>query len=305
MKYTHLDAEESVFFSRQLEHFKTKAYDVKYPGLKARMMIPVSSEADSGAESITYDQFDMVGMAKIIANYANDLPRVDVKGKQFTASIKSLGASYGYNLQEIRAAAKANRNLTQRKANAALRAVKQQENNIAFFGDTAANLQGWFTNPNIPDVALATGSWITNATSNPDGVIGDMNDLANTVADQSNGVEEADTMLMPLQHFTKLRSTPRSSTTDTTIMQYFLDNNGFIKDVDWLNELDASKFSAIGNDSAIAYRRNEDAFTLEIPQDFETFAPQLKGLEWEVPVHERIGGVLIYYPLSQAITDDI
>jgi len=28
-------------------------------------------------------------------------------------------------------------------------------------------------------------------------------------------------------------------------------------------------------------------------------------MEFEVPVHERFGGVLVYYPLSQAKTDDI
>ncbi len=42
-------------------------------------------------------------MAKIISSYASDLPRADVKGKPTTAIIKSLGDSYGYSIQEMRA----------------------------------------------------------------------------------------------------------------------------------------------------------------------------------------------------------
>ena len=92
-----LDADESVFFARELEHVKAQSYDVQYPELTATKNIPVSSEAGPGAETITYQQYDSVGFAKIISNYATDLPRVDLKGKEFTAKVKSIGASYPAN----------------------------------------------------------------------------------------------------------------------------------------------------------------------------------------------------------------
>ena len=55
----------------------------------------------------------------------------------------------------------------------------------------------------------------------------------------------------------------------------------------------------------IAYRRDPDAFTLEIPQMFEQLPVQERGLEFVVPCHSRIGGVIIYYPLSMAIGEGI
>lgn len=59
-----LDANESIFFARELDYVKSKAYDVKYPANNALALFPVSSEADAGADTISYESYDMVGMAK-------------------------------------------------------------------------------------------------------------------------------------------------------------------------------------------------------------------------------------------------
>lgn len=305
--FTHLDSDESVFFLRELEHIKSKSYDLKYASLKARNVIPVSFEAGSAAESITYEQWEQAGIAKIVSNYGTDFPRADVKAKQFTSTIKSLGASYGYNVQEIRVAQSKGKPLNQRKANAARRSIAQQENSIAYVGDADAGLQGWLTNANIPDVALAndgTAASTTLLSKLPDQQIRDLNLIANNVIENSLGIEEPDTMLLPLEIYTSLMSNPRSNNSDTTVLNYFLTNNAFIQDIDWLNELSASN-GFVGSDTAIAYRRDADAFTMEIPQEYETFPPQEKGMEFVVNVHERVGGVIIYYPLSQAICDDV
>lgn len=309
-EFTHLDADESIFFTRQLEAVKSRTYDKKFTELKVRQLIPVSFEAGPGAETIRYEQFDMVGLAKVVADYARDFPRADVRAKEFISSIKSLGSSYGYSVQEIRAAALAGKPLQQRKADAARRAIAQQENRIALVGDASVNLPGWLTNPNIPNVVLpadGVGSLTTFASkiTTPDLIVRDLNSVANAVVTQSNGVERPNTMLMPIAQKTLIGSTPRSANSDTTVLNYFLQNNAAgIVDCDWLAELKATN-GFVSGDTLICYDRNPNAMTLEIPQDFEQFRPQEKGLEFEVPVHQRIGGVLIYYPLSQALTDDV
>src|SRR5690554_6770859 len=65
----HLDANESVFFARELEYVKSRSYDKKYAELKARLLIPVSSEAEAWADAIVYESYDQVGAAKLIAGY--------------------------------------------------------------------------------------------------------------------------------------------------------------------------------------------------------------------------------------------
>jgi len=248
-------------------------------------------------------------MARIIANYAKDLPRADVKGKEFTSPVKSLGASYGFNVQEIRAAAMSNKPLRQRKANAARRAVLQQENSIAYFGDSSYGLGGFFTNANIPNVALpadGAGSATTLASKTAQQMVRDLNSISNTVVTQSKGVHNPNTMLLPLAQFTLVNSTPRSDQSDLTVLRYYLQNNGFVTDAEWVNELAAANSSGnLASDTAFCYERSEDVLTLEVPQEYEEFPPQEEGLEMIINAHQRIGGVLIYYPLAITKSDDV
>ena len=73
---THFDSAEdaSVFFARELDHVKAQSYDVEYPELTALHLLPQTSEADPGAETITYYTYDKTGLAKIIDNYSTDRP---------------------------------------------------------------------------------------------------------------------------------------------------------------------------------------------------------------------------------------
>ncbi|MFC3227338.1 DUF2184 domain-containing protein [Marinibaculum pumilum] len=307
--FVNLDEAQTIFFERELEHRKAQTYDVVRAPLKAMELIPVSTDAGAGAESIVYEQYDITGMAKVIANYADDLPRADVKAREFTARIRSIGNSYGYSIQEIRAAQMAGKALEQRKASAAARSQRESWNRIAWFGDADHGLQGWLDNANVPRAAVEDdgaggggGStlWINKT---PAQILRDMNDLANGIVSLTNGAEVPDTLVLPIEQYTLIATTPRSDNSDTTILEYFLRNSPYINSVEWANEL--KNAGTANSDIMIAYRRSPDALTLEMPVMFEQFPVQERGLEFVVPCHSRIGGVLIYYPLSQSIGEGI
>lgn len=291
---THLDAEESVFFGRQLEHLKTKTYDIKFTNLKSRDLVPVSFEAPNWARTITYEQFDQVGMAKIVADYAEDFRSVDVFGREFTSRVKSLGSGFQYSIQEVRESIATGKPLNQRRANAARRSIMQLENKLTYFGDSKHGFSGFFNNANVPVVVLPNaGAW-SGLTA--DQILQNLSSVANNPIRVSNGVETPNTMLLPIDEYTEIADRPRSTTSDTTILEYFRTNNPFTKQVDWVEELKDG--GGTGVKRMIAYDRNPDALTVEIPQDYEQFNPQEKGMAFKVPAHERFGGVLWYYPLS-------
>ncbi len=304
--FQNLDADESIFFSRQLEFVKSKTYDIKFPELKARSLIPVSFEAGSGAESIKYEQFTQVGLAKLIANYADDLPRADIAAKEFIAPVKSLGMSYGWNVQEVRAAQFAGKSLTTRKSAAAKRGHLATENQIAWFGDSDANLPGLLTNANINSVTIpndGTGPSTLWSTKTPAQIIRDINLMTRTVHEVTKGVEFANTLLLPIAQYNLIFDTPRSDQSDMSIGKWVLENNPHLAAIDWLEELNGT--GTAGADQIFAYNRSPDKLTLEIPQDFEQFPVQERNLEFVVPTHHRIGGVLFYYPLSAALGEGI
>ena len=115
----HLDAAESLYLARQLELVLSKTYDIRYPELRFRQFIPVDNSMPSGTKSYSYKVYDQVGVAKLIAAYADDLPRADVFASEQMGRIRVLGASYGYSYLEVKAGARTGQNLEQRKANAA------------------------------------------------------------------------------------------------------------------------------------------------------------------------------------------
>ena len=121
---------------------KAQSYDVEYPELTALHLFPQSSEADPGAETITYYTYDKTGLAKIIDNYSTDLPRADVTGKPSYAKIKSIGDSYGYSAQEMRASRLAGKSLDARKGESARYQIDALTNKIAWAGDEGKRPDG-------------------------------------------------------------------------------------------------------------------------------------------------------------------
>lgn len=303
------DAEGGVFFQRQLEYVKSKSYDVQYPELKARSLFPVSNEAGAGATSITYTTYDQIGAAKIINAYANDLPRADISGKETTSPIRSVGISYGYNIDEIQASQMTGAALDQRRANAAVRSNEQTLNTIAFFGDAEHNLPGFFNNPNIPTGNVVNpGSGTEWVNKTPDEILFDINDAFADVFETTNMVERANTLLLPPSQWSYIASTPRSANSDTTILQYVVKNSPYLNseaDVIPVNECKASLNPNLTNDAMVVYDRNPDKLQFEIPVELEMMATQQKNLEFIIPGRSRVGGVIVYYPLSANILEGI
>jgi len=304
-----LDADGAFFFQRQLEHIKARSYDVQYAELQARMLFPVSNEGGPGVTSITYRTYDQVGAAKIIQAYADDLPRADVAGKETTIPVRSVGISYGYNLDEIQASQLTGAALDQRRANAAMRSIEQKVNDVAFFGDAASNLPGLFDHPNIPSGSVVNpGSGTEWVNKTPDEILFDVNDLFADIFETTKMVERGNTLMLPPAQWSYISSTPRASNSDTTILMYLVQNSPYLSNVNDIipvNECSASDNPELSADAMVAYDRNPDKLQLEIPVELEMMPVQQKNLEFIVPGRNRLAGLNIYYPLSLAIATGI
>ena len=299
------DTGEAVFFARQLEYVKSQTYDVKRANLNALTIMPVSTEINPGATTVTYRQFDTVGMAKVIANYGTDLPRADLVGKEFTSPIRTIGNAYGYNVQEIRSAMYAGMNLTARKALAATRAHQEKINQLAFTGDADHGLPGLLSNANIPEVTLladGTGTSKAFSTKTPDKIVRDVNALINKVITQSKGVHRVTEVWMPIEQYALIATTQNSTASDTTILGFLQQNH---PGVTFRQVVELGGAGAGGADRMYAMENSRDNWQLEIPMMIMQHAPQQRGLEFEVPVESRFAGVLIEYPLAFSFADGI
>jgi len=303
-----IDADGGVFFQRQLEHIKARSYDVRYAELKARELFPVSNDGGAGITTITYRTYDQAGAAAIINAYAADLPRADVAGKETTIPVRSIGSSYGYNLDELKSSQMSGAALDQRRANSSRRAVEQTINRVAFGGDAESGLTGLFDNPNIPIGAVPDGGSGTEfVNKTPDQILFDINNLFSDVFENTKMVERANTLLLPPAQWSYIMTTPRASNSDTTIAAYVAANSPFLTGLESIiavNECEAAN-NVLAKNVMVAYDRNPDKLQLEIPVEQEFLPVQQKNLEFIIPSRARLGGLNIYYPLSLAMATEI
>lgn len=309
-QFSMLDSEESVFFRRQLELVRSRTYDVVYKDLVFRDIVPVDNSGGPGVETITTQIFDQVGMAKIISSYAHDLPRADVKAREVFVPVRTLGSSFGYNKHEIAAAALANRDLPQSKANAARRSIEEKLNNICFGLDdeaTASGLGSFLDNVNVPvGNVVNPGSGTEWVNKTPDQILFDINEIFASVHEISLMKERPNKLLLPVQQWNYIVATPRSANSDTTILQYVIANSPYITsaaDIIPLNELKGAGTGGV--DIMMTYDKNPEKLVMDIPHELEFLDVQIKGLEFVTPAWARAGGVNFFYPLSAAIREGI
>lgn len=290
-----------IFLAQELRTILARTFEVEYADIKYSQVIPISTEVGPGADSFSYRVFDKQGSMKVISDKASDLPRTDVLRKEVTYPVRSIGGAFAYTVQETRAAAMVpGMNLEQRRANAVRRAYEEKVQEIAYYGESAAGMKGFFNNDQIDK--LVPNKWFDTATT--DEMLELLNEGPTRLVQNSNMKEMPNTMLVPYNVYRIISTTPRSATSDTTVMEFFLRTNPMIQAIEPINELEAAKSSSkLSKDRIIIYDRNPDKLQLHIPQPLEFFPPERRNLEYSVAAHARVGGLAMYYPKSALVME--
>jgi hypothetical protein len=303
--FPHLDAAQTTFFLRQLEDIDARLYDVKYGRLEARELVN-AKPINPGAESYTYRQFDRRGVAEIVSNYQTESRRVDVEGKEFTSILRSMRVSFGYNVQEIRAAQMAGTNLDAMKAMAARRAIDEQMNALALKGSAEHNLIGLFNQANAQTYTVPADGTASSAlwsAKTADLILRDMFGIVDQIPTNTSEVERPTRLLLPYSRMRMITS-KRMGVGDgvLTVLGFFQVARPGIE-VRGAMFLDTA--GAGSTNRMVAY--DPDPVILEwlVSIPFESFPPQLKGMEYVTECHARAGGVVMRYPLSMAYGDGI
>lgn len=295
------DDNETAILARQLEYIQSELFNIEYPPPQALQLVPMDASVPAGARTFTYREWDVKGAAEIIANYAQNLPRVDVLVKEYPQKVIDIGAAYGYSYTEIREAAFAGVNLDGMKAQTAKDVIERKHDYLVSFGDTATGVKGFLNHPNVPRVAAITGGWLSGAT--PEQIIQDMNYFARVVRTQTLDIHKPTTLALPLAHHAYISSTARSTTSDTTILAYFLANTETCKEVVSWQRLDTAGPSSAP--MGVCYEKRPTILRAMIPVIFEQMPPQLQNLEYLINCIGRTGGCVWYRPLGGVYCDGI
>lgn len=308
-----LNDSEGVFFQRQLEYIQAQSFDVLYPDLAGRETFALNTEGGEGISSITYRAYDKRGEAAFISGKATDLPRSDIDGKEYTINVRTIGNAFGYSRQELAAAKLTGMPLEARKAEVTRRVYEEKINQVIWFGGADNGVSGLFGGVASQPWSEATHTPIAKpwygagATATVPEIIADLTSGCAAMYTDTLKLFRPNKILCSVEMKQFLMNTPRSTTTDTSIMNWFLANNQFIKSADQF--VDVNEIAGIYTGTAFDETgASEDGFTVlaEAAENMRVREPfpyvhlpvQYKGLEFEVNCYGRFAGLEVIRPAA-------
>ncbi len=302
------DANETAFLERELTQLRTKIYEVQYADNLAITFVPLATDIDPDAKTYSTPVLDRVGQAKVIGNAVTDIPRVDVKKDEILGIVQTVGVSYGFDIFELRTAARLGLSLEMWKAQAARAAIDEGIDMMLAFGQTDAQqftlgVTGLLNNSLVAVDTSSFQPWVAGTTTAAQ-MLSMMNKppSAMNVTVKNKSALLPDTLLMPPAYYDLASTTQVSTGSDLTVLEYFKRNSPYIKNVVQWNRL--SLANAAGNGPRLAYyRRSPLVLEGVVPRQFEQLPPQAKGLEVVTDCLGRAGGVKVYHPEAISYVD--
>lgn len=297
------DSPESLaFLVSQLAYTEAQVFERQYLPLQYEQLIPITFEAGEWAESIRYETYDFSGQGRRHSGKGKDINTVEVKWGEVSMPVVSGAIGYDYTQEELRKSAFLRKSLPAARLNAAMEGYRRHMNAVALHGE--GELTGLFNNPNVPKGNAPSGKkWDDKATT-PAEVLADINALILTVWQNTAYNDQVTDIGMPPSAFARLASTPRSDTSDMTLLQWLkLNNVAFVERGQQINFFPAYELGSAGR--AMAYVKSPQRLVMHIPMPLRFLAPQLSGLSVEVPGEYKYSGVEFRYPKSAYYMDGV
>lgn len=299
------------FLISQTTHIESMVWARKYPAITYPEFVPVDNSANPWTPTVTYFSTDRVGEAKWASAISTSFPLAEIERQKFETAVHMANTGYKYGLEELNQARMLGINLTDDKASAARRSYEEMVERVAHVGDAGKGFKGLTNYPGITTIAAPNGAAAspTWASKTPAEILADMNNLIAAVYINSNTVEMADTIVIPLLSFSDISVRMVSDLSTMTILEYIKQNNMFTATtgrpltIRAMRQLDTA--GAGGTKRATAYTKDPEVLKLHIPQPLIFLPPQQEMLEFIVPGYFRLGGLDVRRPGAMRYMDGI
>jgi hypothetical protein len=286
-----LDADETSMLALQLEHLRMQVVEQKFHKLRARQVLPTGGN-------------DIDNEAAIVENYGDDPPMIEESQVKIPAGIVGFWVGYMFTVQDLRRAARVGRPLSANKVIKARRAFERLLDEVAAIGRPARGIPSGITNKtvgtaagNIRGTAVADATKWQDATRDADDMLADLNKLVREYSVDNDDNFEGRTLVLPVTHEIAVRQTRMSTLTDTTVLQAFLAANPMIQRViPWRKMAGIDSSGTL--DRGLLIQDTVDVAELILPQDFELFPLEQRGLSFRGIAHGRTGGTDVHEPLG-------
>lgn len=309
-----LDASESSWLARDLEYIDKQVYMQPYVEGQAMELIPSKQDIPAWAKVHTWRESDGVAKAKVITSMGRDFPRSDVFRREQTRTIQMVGDSYGYDWDEMQAAAaQPDTHLDLDRAQFCRYAAEEARDQILSYGAPAFGLEGLITGTFgggtrtyvLADKAKGGKTWGTLTAPNATGreVAYDLMGFAQDVVDNAKGFIRKVDIVLPIEAYGYAANKEMSATDNTKALTAALASSYISSITPWYRCKAADSNGFIANDTMVAYPKNPQFLAGINPMPYTIFPAVQEGLEWVIRAALKTGGVICRYPylISRAV----
>lgn len=270
-----------------------ETYGLEREALHATDFVPMQTGVAPFAGSFSYKVISDVGMAKFVADYADDLPPVGRFLKIESAGIRTLAISYAYSNVELEQYLTAGIDVSRDDAVSARHYIDKKVDEVILIGDAEQGLSGLFNNENVtviasPNNAAGTSTKIKNK---------DLSEIVKTVQamvdgayNLNKGTITLDSIIFDHEAYAYLSTTPVSAQNSTSILNYLKE---IFREQGIVNWNESRKLDEIGGGRAVLYKKAPTIVSYILPIPFKQEEAQPHALHYKVPCYARVGGTII------------
>ncbi|WP_019997262.1 DUF2184 domain-containing protein [Aureimonas ureilytica] len=287
-------------------------YARAYPDFQYRELVPVDNTAPEWIKQIDFFSMgDDMGEAREFAAEGDDIPFVDVQLDKGDSRVTMAAIGYRYNLEELSHAQQYGIRLTDDRADAARRAYERYVDNTAFLGRAKLGKTGLVNTASVTALVAANGAagTATWATKTADEILKDFNTVLSAIFIGSNGIEQADTVLIPQAQYELIATKRLDPTMTTTVLEHIQRANVYTVRTGrplTIRAVWGLETAGAGNSARlVAYRRDPAVVKMHVPMPLRWLEAERRLLKYEVPGIFRLGGVEVRRPGAMRYLDGI
>lgn len=293
------------------------SYDLPRENLDAIQSAPIKPGINKGAQTYTTKIVSKLGMAKIVAANAKELPSISLAVTKKTVEIQSLGASWDFTQEELDGCAFNNTPLEDTEAKAARQTVDEKIDEMIYVGDKEWGVLGLLTNPNVTRTIAANNTAGTSKKwkdKTLDEITKDVQTMVNAVFEatkgpRGSGTVTPDTIKIPRDAFTYLTTKYTGSDSKITYLEALKSKFAPQGIVNWELCNSAAGVGTVSEegdaDRALLYKKAaENVFSI-VPLSFRVLPPQASGLCVTFNCYGRCGGAAWRRPTTGCYMDGV
>lgn len=295
-----LDQASMGFVESQATHIETMVREQVIAQVDYPMIVPVKTDIDPGADSITTDvRMLPKGKMRPLANMASDSGFVNQDYTRVTSTFVEFGENYGWSMNDIERARLINRPLESDTVRSAVEVIEFGIEDIVMNGSADFGWKGLLkTSGDQHQTGTLTRAVSNNWTSaTTEAIMEDILEGYTQVTTTTQGMIKPDTLLIPRSRervFLRALSNQHGITSDS-LMEFLRRNNPYAADSGG-GQMMIKTVNRLPNDVAVLMSSREDVVRLLMPRPLEFTGPQQEGWNQVWYGRVKLGGLQFLRP---------